>query len=51
MSSVDVRELLPFDREAVTQIAALYLGGSTAELSVDTVLATTGGILPASTRS
>ena len=44
MSSVDVRELLPFDREAVTQIAALYLGGSTAELSVDTVLATTGGI-------
>ena len=44
MSSVDVHELLPFDREAVTQIAALYLGGSTAELSVDTVLATTGGI-------
>ena len=44
LSDASVRELLPFDRDGVTRVAALYLGGSTAELSVDAVLATTGGI-------
>jgi WD40 repeat protein len=38
------RELMPVGPEEVREIAALYLGKTTAELSVETVLETTGGV-------